>query len=313
MAQRCLFWRLAHIWVWIQLDYVSLLCLLITNNWMGHSCAVQASNRSTRNQLGRPFLFYSVYGWGVPLSIVVVGQILQHVDNLSDHVVTPGFGIYSCWFNGKFSILRTHIGSASIISKLQFNSAEDQPSIIAYLYGPMLAMLLTNIVMFIWTAISFCRTSILLANVTSVTHSTQRYFNNNGSLWDYTIYLCIVEWWFPLMICYWCRFRVILSLFFLMGVSWFTEVISVLTHNEFSHWIFSDIINILTGVFVFIIFVCKPKVWNLLKVRVSIFLATPTCRRILPCIVHSGVNSLTKTECINSELTKETNVTSQSL
>ena len=70
---------------------------------MGHSCAVQAGNRSTRNQLGRPFLFYSVYGWGVPLSIVVVGQILQHVGNLLtfvDHVVTPGFGIDTCWFNG---------------------------------------------------------------------------------------------------------------------------------------------------------------------------------------------------------------------
>ena len=60
------------------------------------------NNNSTKNQLIRRFLFYSAYGWGVPSVIVLVGQILQNVGNFSDYVVTPGFGIETCWFYGKF-------------------------------------------------------------------------------------------------------------------------------------------------------------------------------------------------------------------
>ena len=69
-----------------------------------------------------------------------------------------------------------------------------------------------------------------------------------------------------------------------MGVAWVTEAFSYLINGNFIHWIFIDVVNILTGVFIFIIFVCKPKVFILLKLRISTFL--PTSRRILPRIVH---------------------------
>lgn len=65
----------------------------------------------------------------------------------------------------------------------------------------------------------------------------------------------------------WNRFRVIFSLFILMGVSWMTEIISYAVGGKAYDWFFTDILNILTGVFIFFIFVCKPNVWKLLKLK----------------------------------------------
>jgi hypothetical protein len=52
-----------------------------------------------------------------------------------------------------------------------------------------------------------------------------------------------------------------------MGVCWITEVISFAVGGSAYLWIPTDILNILTAVFVFIIFVCKPNVWSLLMKR----------------------------------------------
>ena len=45
------------------------------------------------------------------------------------------------------------------------------------------------------------------------------------------------------------------------------EIISFVAGDATSNWIWvpTDIINILTGFFIFVIFVCKRNVWNLLK------------------------------------------------
>ena len=52
-----------------------------------------------------------------------------------------------------------------------------------------------------------------------------------------------------------------------MGVSWMMEIISFAAGDFTAEWIWipTDIINISTGIFIFIIFVCKKSVWNLLK------------------------------------------------
>ena len=62
------------------------------------------------------------------------------------------------------------------------------------------------------------------------------------------------------------RTLVIFSLFLLMGLTWVTEIISGMTeeHNTM-YSIPTDIVNILTGVFVFILFVWKKKVRRLLR------------------------------------------------
>ena len=58
--------------------------------------------------------------------------------------------------------------------------------------------------------------------------------------------------------------RVIFSLFILMGISWIMEIVSWLVGGSALYWIPSDVFNILMGVFIFIIFVCKKKVRKLL-------------------------------------------------
>ena len=46
----------------------------------------------------RRSLFYSIYAWGVPLIIVIIGQILDNNSDLPSNIVKPGFGIKQCWF-----------------------------------------------------------------------------------------------------------------------------------------------------------------------------------------------------------------------
>ena len=67
------------------------------------------------------------------------------------------------------------------------------------------------------------------------------------------------------LLLYRIRFRTILSLFMLMGVSWVMEIVSFWVGGSAYTWIPTDILNILTGVLVFIILICKPRVLNLLK------------------------------------------------
>lgn len=59
-----------------------------------------------------------------------------------------------------------------------------------------------------------------------------------------------------------------LSLFILMGISWTMEIVSFLAGGVAYIWIPTDLLNILTGVYVFVIFVCKPNVWKLLKLKI---------------------------------------------
>ena len=60
------------------------------------------NSRRGRQHLGRRIIFYSIYAWGVPFVIVLVGQILDHV-NVASHVVKPNFGVVKCWFSGTLS------------------------------------------------------------------------------------------------------------------------------------------------------------------------------------------------------------------
>jgi len=47
------------------------------------------------------------------------------------------------------------------------------------------------------------------------------------------------------------------------------EVVSFLADGDIAYnWIPTNTLNILTGVYVFAIFVCKPNVWKLLKIEI---------------------------------------------
>lgn len=89
-----------------------------------------------------------------------------------------------------------------------------------------------------------------------------------------------------------CRLRVIFSLFILMGVSWMTEVISFAAGGVAYIWLLTDMFNILTGVFIFVIFVCKPNVWKLLKMKFPCF------ERFDPCCPRHMRRSGTRQETL---------------
>lgn len=66
---------------------------------------------------------------------------------------------------------------------------------------------------------------------------------------------------------YCSRFSLYLKLFCLTGLTWVFEIISWLIEGPDSIWYVTDIINVLRGVFIFIIFCCKKKVYIHLKAK----------------------------------------------
>ena len=58
--------------------------------------------RQKEEQMGRRLFFYSIYAWGVPLLIVIIGQIMDNAKNLPSNIVKPEFGMLSCWFGKEF-------------------------------------------------------------------------------------------------------------------------------------------------------------------------------------------------------------------
>ena len=56
-----------------------------------------------RHHFGRRFGLYSIYAWGIPLAIVLTGQILDLIEvGVDDEIVRPKFGFSKCWFMCKF-------------------------------------------------------------------------------------------------------------------------------------------------------------------------------------------------------------------
>ena len=55
--------------------------------------------RNQHHRLGATFIFYSLYAWGLPFIIVLVGQILDNIPNVPDHISKPGFGEEFCRFH----------------------------------------------------------------------------------------------------------------------------------------------------------------------------------------------------------------------
>jgi len=54
--------------------------------------------------------------------------------------------------------------------------AHHKEPLIAYMYGPMIVMIMANIVMFIWATVSFYRRSVESSKVTNISRKNQRYY-----------------------------------------------------------------------------------------------------------------------------------------
>ncbi|XP_016971867.1 probable G-protein coupled receptor Mth-like 1 [Drosophila rhopaloa] len=73
--------------------------------------------------------------------------------------------------------------------------------------------------------------------------------------------------------------RVCLKLVVVMGVTWIADILSWLVGGPHGAWFFTDLINALQGVFIFIVVGCQPQVWT-------------ACRRIFcPRLRHDITNT----------------------
>ncbi|KAG7308450.1 hypothetical protein JYU34_005657 [Plutella xylostella] len=124
-----------------------------------------------------------------------------------------------------------------------------------YLYGPILLLSLANIAFFTLTTIRIAginRQTSVLQNKESATHDHQRKDKQ--------------------------RLLLYVKLFSVMGVSWILEVFSALYPEAQLFWQFTDSYNALIGVSIFVVFVCKRKIFRLIKKRYNHLRGVPMAR-----------------------------------
>lgn len=66
-----------------------------------------------------------------------------------------------------------------------------------------------------------------------------------------------------------CRYVLTGKLWIVMGAGWISELLSTMFSYPLWLWAVVDLINELQGLFIFLIFVCKPKVYHLLRKRLG--------------------------------------------
>ncbi|CAH2095970.1 unnamed protein product [Euphydryas editha] len=116
-----------------------------------------------------------------------------------------------------------------------------------YLYGPIVILWFANVMFFVLTAVKIAqikRQSSLLKHKESARHDKHK---NDQQ-----------------------RFFLYIKLFIVMGINWLLEVISALYPKGDYIWRFVDSYNVLIGLIVFIIFVCKRKIFSLMKKRYAL-------------------------------------------
>lgn len=120
-------------------------------------------------------------------------------------------------------------------------------AVLLLFYGPMAILLFGNLLLFIYTAAKITiarRNTAILSNEGSYRYEGRSHAEDKH------------------------RFALYLKLFCLMGLTWVFEILSWAIHGSVDTlWYITDAINALRGVFIFIIFCCKKKVYTLLKAK----------------------------------------------
>ncbi|XP_045772417.1 G-protein coupled receptor Mth-like isoform X3 [Maniola jurtina] len=121
-----------------------------------------------------------------------------------------------------------------------------------YLYGPIIVLWFANLIFFILTAVKITQikkqTSVLKSRE-SATHDRQNSERQS--------------------VVFYSRLLLYVKLFLVMGINWLLEVISSLYPEAEYLWCFIDAYNVLIGLIIFIIFVCKRKIFRLMKKRIK--------------------------------------------
>lgn len=151
------------------------------------------------------YCLYLLYAYGVPLIVMLAAIIAHH--SPGNHI-KPGIGEHFCWFEGRNAIW-------------------------AYFYGPILFLLILNLILFCWTIKKLWKDS--------------RDINNCPSKLKSLKYKCLLY----------------IKLFVIMGLSWIFEVLSF-AFDDKEHfiryiWMITDFINSIQGVLIFLILVVLRK------------------------------------------------------
>ncbi|XP_022834100.1 probable G-protein coupled receptor Mth-like 3 isoform X9 [Spodoptera litura] len=122
-----------------------------------------------------------------------------------------------------------------------------------YLYGPIVILCVANLIFFALTAFKIAKIkkeTKMLRDKESSTHDQDRKDTQSLKL------KC-------------SRFTLYVKLFTVMGINWILEVVSSFYPEADVFWQFSDAYNVLVGLIIFIIFVCKKKTWRMIKKRIK--------------------------------------------
>ncbi|XP_023163454.1 G-protein coupled receptor Mth2-like [Drosophila hydei] len=235
--------------------------LMAAFSWMNITCfdiwktfgSTESTNIIKRAQ-HRRFLWYSLYGWGMPTVLTSITASLSKSDVLPENI-RPMFGHGRCWFT------YDTIGYASLV----------------FFSGPLGLLFIINLVLFLLT-LKYCN-KVKREIFRMQSSNTEKHTLRSRFFMDKT------------------RFIMNTKLCFVMGITWLLEIASILLydHKKNFFWSISDSFNVLLGVFVFIIFVFKKRVWKEIMIKLG-FWSTNDRRR------NPNVTSITQSTCLNQSI-----------
>ncbi|XP_050434339.1 G-protein coupled receptor Mth2-like [Adelges cooleyi] len=241
----------------IVLAYIIQISFLASFFWLNVMCfdlwwtfsGYRPLKGNTHRQEAKKFVIYSIYAWGCTIIILIITLYMDLSPNETPNAIRPEFGKDRCWFYSK---------AAKYF----------------YFYGPIGVLLLSNLLMFIYTTVKIVKhmkdAKVLIGSKSkkNIDHETQ-------------------------------RFLLYLKLFIVMGISWLTEILAFEFKDYQYIWNYTDIVNSLQGVLIFCIFVCKKRVLKLMKKK---------C-----CLKSTQSTSVTSTRTFNSTLSKSSCTTKDSI
>ncbi|CAB3376964.1 Hypothetical predicted protein [Cloeon dipterum] len=193
----------SHINVCKILAYTNYFFLLASFFWLNVMCIDIFLTFRSLTGVSRPKYWQaSIYAWGIPFLLLVTTIVF---DQKTKGPYSPGVGEISCWLNGI---------SAQFI----------------YFHGPVIALVLINLVLFGLTAYNLWIVSSESKRVLQSPESGKQKICSNQDN---------------------DRFVLFIKLFLLMGCTWLMEIVSWAVGGDESIWYLPDMINNTRGVLVF--------------------------------------------------------------
>ncbi|KAH0952788.1 hypothetical protein HN011_011795 [Eciton burchellii] len=173
----------------------------------------------------RLFFYYSIWAWGPSAVLILVSMTMELSPTIPMTYVKPTFG-ENCWFK---------------------SDAEAMP----YFYVPVGLLLLSNMILFVITAVKISRyqQELTLRRLARNEHSDRE---------DQRLFRRLKQ-----------TFIVCLVLFFLMGLNWIMELISWWAGGDPLDWSAFDLVNALQGVLVFGLFVLRRPIRDIVWHRIQ--------------------------------------------